>query len=148
MTVIRALSLGMIVLLACGCAAPEPAATPTVYPVSAHFRADARRTWGAVLAVLSRNHYQVTRTDPASGLISTKEKEVGLSPPRGLFRKRYPLVARITVWVKPRGAETYVTVTNEEVIMVSQDKRERFPTTTELEHEILVQVSEELGVRP
>lgn len=116
-------------------------------PISRHFRVDFNRTWQAVLNVLAQNRYAIASAEQKSGLISTQWKDVGYSDPRGLFRKKYPIKARLTIWVKPRGAETFVTVTSEERVVLSKTETEPHRTTTEIEHEILEQVASALGVQ-
>lgn len=135
-----------VLSLISGCHAQEPEGPITINPIARPFPVEFQKTWAAVLSVLNRNHYEVATMDSRSGLITTRWREVGRSEPRGLFRKTYPLKARLTVWVKPRGINTYVTITNEEVVVLSETKTERYRTSTELEHEILEQVATILGV--
>jgi len=116
-------------------------------PISKHFRVVYNRTWQAVLSVLAQNRYAVASAEQKSGLISTQWKDVGFSESRGLFRKKYPIKARLTVWVKPRGADTFVTVTSEEVVVLSKTETEPHRTTTEIEHEILEQVASAIGAQ-
>lgn len=116
-------------------------------PISRQFRVDFQKTWQAVLSVLAQNRYVIASAEQKSGLISTQWKDVGFSETRGLFRKKYPIKARLTIWVKARGADTFVTVTSEERIILSEKETEPHRTTTEIEHEILEQVASALGVR-